>query len=75
MSASAKQRNREAMPQTAAIVDEFRRVFGPGVRVLWAREGELEVGKRAEAQRSMSAAEWREYLRTGLGPGGIRVHP
>lgn len=39
--------NRAAMPQFAAVVDEFTRVFGPA-RVLWAREGDVEVGVRVE---------------------------
>ena len=42
-------RNRAAMPQFAAWLDELRRVFGP-VRVLWAREGGVEVGRRPEVR-------------------------
>lgn len=36
--------NRAAMPETARIVDAFRAAFGPGVIVLYAKEGEVEVG-------------------------------
>lgn len=32
----------------AAIVDEFRAVFGADVKLTWAREGGREVGKRLE---------------------------
>ena len=68
MSAATKQRNRDAMPQTAAIVDEFRGVFGRGVRVRWAREGELEVGRRVDGERSMSSGQWLHYVKTGEKP-------
>ena len=33
------------MPSVGKAVDEFRSIFGPGVRVLWAKEGEYEAGK------------------------------
>lgn len=53
-------RNRERMPLTAALIDAFRERFG-AVRVVWAKEGEVEVGKRSadslrlEAQRRAAA--------------------
>lgn len=50
------QRNRQQMPNVAKVVDEFRDVFGPGVRVLWAKDLEtgVEAGKRSEhAERMM----------------------
>lgn len=40
-----KEMLRQCMPSVAKVVDEFRSVFGPSVRVLWAREGEYEAGK------------------------------
>ena len=40
-------KNRAAMPAFGALLDEWRAVFGP-VRVLYAREGDVEVGKRFE---------------------------
>lgn len=43
---SRAERNRASMPGVAAIVDHVRGVFGPGVRVLWAKEGEREIGRR-----------------------------
>ena len=43
--ADARRRNRAQMPLTAALMDEWRRVFGPGLRLRWAREGEHEIGK------------------------------
>lgn len=33
------------MPSVGKVVDDFRSIFGPGVRVLWAKEGEYEAGK------------------------------
>ena len=68
MSADAKQRNREAMPQTAAIVDAFRARFGNDVRVLWAREGDVEVGTRQPSGRYMTPQQWRHFLATGEKP-------
>lgn len=38
--------NREAMPNVAKIVDEFRAVFGPEVKVTYCKEGGIEKGKR-----------------------------
>lgn len=46
--AAERKRNRERMPEIARVVDEFRRVFGPGVKLLWAREGGFEVGVRSK---------------------------
>lgn len=40
----AARKNRQAMPKMTRFVDEMRAVFGPGVKVLWARENGLEVG-------------------------------
>lgn len=51
---SAARRNRELMPLTAAIVDEYRKWFGP-VKVRWAREGDIEVGKRGPEGVPVSA--------------------
>ena len=39
--------NRKRMPGVAAIVDEVRKYF-PGAKVIYAREGDIEVGKRPE---------------------------
>ena len=39
------QRNRERMPYTAAIVDQFTAAFGQ-VKILWAKEGDIELGKQ-----------------------------
>lgn len=42
---STKEKLRQCMPSVSKVVDEFRSIFGPGVRVLWAKEGEFEAGK------------------------------
>ncbi len=44
---SRAQRNRERAPEFAAFVDDYRRVFGPGVRVVYVEwpDGTCE-GKR-----------------------------
>lgn len=36
--------NRNKMPSVAKAVDRFREVFGPGVCVLHAKEGDYELG-------------------------------
>lgn len=41
MSAST---NRERMPNVAKMVDEIRKHFGEGVKVLYAKEGDYELG-------------------------------
>lgn len=35
---------RKNMPGTAAIADEFRKVFGNGIRITYAEEGGNKVG-------------------------------
>lgn len=62
------QRNRDAMPETARIVDRFRRTFGAATRFPWVREGELEMGKLPPVQRSMNADQWLHYVKTGERP-------
>lgn len=37
---------RRDFPDTAAAVDQLRAAFGDGVKVLWCKEGEREVGKQ-----------------------------
>jgi hypothetical protein len=44
---AARQRNRERMPVTAATMDAFREAFGNGVRLVWACEDGIEVGRRS----------------------------
>lgn len=60
--------NREAMPLTARIVDDFTRHFGAGQRFKWVREGELERGRRPAPVPSMDADQWLRYVRTGERP-------
>lgn len=43
--------NRAAMPETAKIVDEYRRVFGDGVRLVWAEENGKLVGQKPEEKQ------------------------
>jgi hypothetical protein len=44
MKTQNKQNNRELMPGVAKMIDEFTAVFGPGMKVLWAKEGGIELG-------------------------------
>ena len=36
---------RERMPLVSQVVDQFRAEFGQSTKVLWAKEGDFEVGK------------------------------
>lgn len=64
--------NRELMPEIARVVDRFRRVFGAGCLVRYAREGALERGAKPEwpAARTMDADQWLRYVKTGEVPEG-----
>jgi hypothetical protein len=43
-----KERNRSRFPVVTEIVDAFRAEFGKDVTVTYAREGDQEIGRRAE---------------------------
>lgn len=45
---SEAKRNREQFPGLAKIVDEFRAVFGPDVKLIYGEENGKKIGKRAE---------------------------
>jgi len=49
LSADVKASNRAEFPETAKIVDRFRAVFGPGVRLIWAEENGKTIGKVPES--------------------------
>lgn len=59
------QRNREVMPETARIVDEFRATFGAGTRFPWLQEGAQERGRALPEHRAMNADQWLHYVKTG----------
>jgi len=39
---------RRLFPECVAFADECRRLFGDGVRLVYAKEGGREIGKRTE---------------------------
>lgn len=45
------ERNREQVPTIAGVMDEFRKVFGPGVQLKWAKENGNELGKNDEQEK------------------------
>lgn len=56
---SAAADNRSAFPATALIVDEFREVFGEGVKLVYAEEGGKTIGRKpAEPRRFVDADGW-----------------
>lgn len=51
--------NRSSFPATALIVDEFRKVFGEGVKLVYAEESGKTIGRKpAEPKRFMTADVW-----------------
>jgi len=38
------------MPQTTRVVALFREAFGSSIKVIWAKENEIEVGKKPAGQ-------------------------
>lgn len=44
--------NRAAFPEAARIVDEFRSVFGPGVRLVWWKESGQTIGDVPEDEQA-----------------------
>lgn len=62
------QRNRESMPETARIVDRYRRTFGPATKIAWVQEGGREQGNQLPVERSMNADQWLHYVKTGEMP-------
>lgn len=56
---SAAADNRAAFPATALIVDEFRVVFGEGVRLIYSEEGGKTIGRKPlEPKRFMTVDGW-----------------
>jgi hypothetical protein len=43
-----RNRNRELFPKTAKVLDHYRRLFGPEVKLLYAEEGGKTIGKKFE---------------------------
>lgn len=37
--------NRASFPEAARVVDEFRAVFGPGVKLVWWQENGKTIGQ------------------------------
>ena len=42
----SKDQNRADFPVAAAMIDQFREVFGPGVKLLWAEENGKSIGRK-----------------------------
>lgn len=52
-------KNRAEFPAAAAILDEFRQVFGNKVKLVYASEAGREIGKRPVApKRFMTVDQW-----------------
>ena len=55
MSATAK--NRAEFPAAARILDEFRKEFGEGVKLIYASEAGREIGKKPAAPKRFTTVE------------------
>lgn len=56
---TAQAKNRAEFPAAAMILDEFRKEFGDGVKLLYASEGGCEIGKKPVApKRFMTVEQW-----------------
>lgn len=71
--AEQARRNRARMPETARVIDEFRGVFGPMTRTVYAEEGGHVVGRKRPPERCMNADQWLHFLRTGELPAEERT--
>lgn len=40
-------KNAARMPNAAQWIADYKRVFGPDVKVRWVREGDVEMGRKA----------------------------
>lgn len=45
---SEKDKNRSEFPVTASIMDEFRKIFGDGVKLKWSEENGKILGKKSD---------------------------
>ena len=52
-----KNNNRANFPQTALIVDEFRKYFGSDVKLLYAKENGKEIGSKPVKEGSYLTAD------------------
>lgn len=54
--------NRAQFPNAAAVVDMFRAVFGPGVKLLYAEEDGRTIGKKPPAPvKFIWAEDWLKF--------------
>jgi hypothetical protein len=53
----AARRNRDLFPETAKIVDAYRELFGPGVKLICAVEGERRIGHGQHIEDMQRLAE------------------
>jgi hypothetical protein len=49
-----REQNRAAFPLAAEKMDELRAVFGNKVKLVWAREGGQEIGRRRPGEKNNS---------------------
>lgn len=57
--------NRANFPLTAAAVDEIRELFGEDVKLMWAIEGDKELGNVPKGVRETSRIAYHEYKGEG----------
>lgn len=57
--------NRRRMPNCARIIDEVRAIFGQDCKVLWAKEGDIEVGTPIDRSKLVTPNVWIEPEKPG----------
>ena len=62
--------NRANFPNAAAVLDTFRKVFGDGVKLVYAEEGGREIGnnRHGESGGELNSEQW-----SGLGEVGKQL--
>lgn len=67
-----RNKNRAEFPNAAAVLDEFRRHFGEGVKLVFAAENGKTIGK-ADAGESGRFLTVDRYLALGIKPKQVEV--
>jgi hypothetical protein len=60
-----RRKNREKFPEMTKVIDEFRAVFGAGVKVMYVKEGDFEMGTPSPAGVPISEGSFDVVSRTG----------
>lgn len=54
---TTKEQVRSLFPECVRAANDFRDVFGPGIRLVFAREGNNEIGELIEPEKSIALSQ------------------